>query len=130
MKITELIGRILFSIIFIRTILFHFSENVISYASNAGVPFASTLVPLSGIMAFLGGLSIALGYKTKTGAWLIISFLLPVTFIMHPYWKETDPGKMEMQLTMFFKNISMLGAAFIINFFGPGPLSIDKRHRK
>jgi uncharacterized membrane protein YphA (DoxX/SURF4 family) len=30
-----------------------------------------------------------------------------------------------MQMGMFMKNISMLGGAFLITYFGAGPLSID-----
>jgi putative oxidoreductase len=32
-----------------------------------------------------------------------------------------------MQMINFMKNISMLGAAFLITYFGSGPLSIDER---
>ena len=62
MKYIVLVGRILFSFIFVMTIIGHFSKQDISYAAAAGVPLASIAVPVSGIIAFLGGLSIAFGY--------------------------------------------------------------------
>ncbi len=126
MKAIVLIGRILFSFMFLQSILFHFSAGAIQYAKNAGVPFASILVPLSGIMAFIGALSIILGYKAKAGAWLIVLFLIPVTFFMHAFWKEADPAQAQIQTAMFMKNMSMLGGAFLITYFGSGPLSIDR----
>jgi putative oxidoreductase len=127
MKFLVLLGRILFSLIFLMTILGHFSAPAIGYAASQGVPAASILVPLSGIIAFLGAVSIILGYKAKIGAWLIIIFLLPVTFSMHKFWAMTDPMMQQMQMAMFMKNISITGAALLITYFGSGPLSIDSK---
>lgn len=127
MKYALLIGRILFSIIFIMSSFGHFSEPTIGYAANKGVPMANVLVPLSGIIELLGGLSVLLGYKTKWGAWLIIIFLVPVTFMMHNFWTVTEPMAQQMDMAAFMKNISITGAALIIAYFGAGPLSLDNR---
>jgi putative oxidoreductase len=125
MKYIVLIGRILFSTIFIMTIMGHFSKQDISFAAAAGVPLAPIAVPVSGIIAFLGGLSIAFGYKAKWGAWLIVLFLVPITLMMHNFWAAPDKMAAQMQLAMFIKNISILGAALMIAYFGTGPLSLD-----
>ena len=34
---------------------------------------------------------------------------------------------MQTQMAMFMKNMSMLGWAFIISYFGAGPLSLDEK---
>ncbi len=130
MKYIPLIGRTLFSLIFLMTIMGHFSAGAIGYATSAGVPMASFLVPLSGVVAFLGALSIILGYKAKIGAWLIALFLIPVTFMMHKFWTITDPMMMQMQMSIFMKNISILGGALMIAYFGAGPMSLDARTKK
>ena len=75
---------------------------------------ADVLVPLSGIIAALGGLSVALGYRARWGAWLLVVFLVPVTFMMHAFWKETDPQAAQMQMANFAKNLSLLGAALFV----------------
>ena len=129
MKYIVLLGRILYSLMFIYSGLFLFSDMTVGYASSKGVPIASFLVPLSGVMAIVGGLLIVIGYRAKLGAWLIVAFLIPVTFIMHAFWKETDPNQMQMQISNFLKNISMLGGAFLIIWFGAGPLSFDSRRK-
>jgi hypothetical protein len=54
--------------------------------------------------ALIGGISIALGYKTRWGAWLIVAFLVPVTFMMHAYWRLHDPASVHIQSAMFWKN--------------------------
>jgi putative oxidoreductase len=105
----------------------HFSGKTIAYAASHNVPMASVLVPLSGILAILGGLSIVLGYKARLGAWLIVLFLIPVTLMMHNFWTITDPMMRQMQMAMFLKNISMLGGALLITWFGSGPLSMDAK---
>src|ERR1051325_10105086 len=125
MKAILLTGRILFSLIFLNTIMFHFSAKAIEYGASKGVPAPSFLVPLAGVMAACGALSIIFGFRAKAGAWLIVLFLLPVTFYMHAFWKETDPMQVQLQMAMFMKNLSMLGGALIIAYFGSGPLSID-----
>ena len=129
MKYVVLTGRFLYSLIFLLTIVHHFSPGAISIVASAGVPAANYLVPISGILAVLGAFSIMVGYKAKIGAWLIVIFLVPVTFIMHPFWREADLFQAEMQLAMFAKNISLLGAALIICYFGAGPMSFDEEKR-
>jgi putative oxidoreductase len=128
MKAIVLLGRILFSLIFLVSSVGHFSAQMIQYAAAQGLPLANVLVPVSGIMAAVGALSIALGYKARVGAWLIVVFLLPVTFMMHQFWAVRDLAVQQMQLAMFMKNISMLGAALLISYFGSGPLSIDQKY--
>lgn len=124
------IGRTLFSLIFLFASIGHFSSGTIGYAQSQGVPMPSLLVPLSGLMAFLGGLSILLGYHARVGATLIILFLVPVTFYMHNFWAVTDPQMHQMQMVHFLKNLSMLGGAILILFYGSGPYSVDSVRRK
>jgi putative oxidoreductase len=119
------IARIMFSLIFITAAPRHFSSEGIGHAISLGVPFAHLLVPLSGIMAIAGGLSVALGYKARWGGWVLVAFLVPVTWMMHAYWKQSDSAAFRVQQAMFAKNLSMLGAALLITQFGAGRISID-----
>ena len=61
------------------------------------------------------------------GAWLLVAFLLPVTFLMHPFWAEADSMMAQMHMAMFMKNIALIGGALLIAHFGSGPLSLDAR---
>ena len=38
-----------------------------------------------------------------------------------------DPAMMQMQMANFMKNVSMLGCALIISYFGAGAWSLDAR---
>ena len=129
MKFADLAGRLLFSLIFLTSGLSLFSKPEIDYSASQGVPLAGVLVPLSGIMSIVAGLSIILGYKTRIGAVVAIVFLIPVTLVFHHFWTLADPGAREMQMIHFMKNISMLGGAFIILVNGAGAYSLDARGR-
>src|SRR5687768_15032063 len=120
-------GRLLFAAIFLIAPLGHFTPQMIGYAAQQGVPAAGLLVPASGILALAGALSVALGYRARIGAWLIVAFLVPVTITMHNFWAISDPMMYQMQFAMFMKNVSMLGGALLIAHFGAGPLSLDAR---
>ena len=124
-----LAGRALFAAIFLLTPLTHFAPQTIAYATQAGVPLASLLVPLSGVLAFLGGLSVLLGYHAKIGAWLLVVFLVPVTLAMHNFWTVRDPMLAQLQMAMFFKNVALLGGALLIAYHGAGALSLDARRQ-
>ncbi|HWY42896.1 MAG TPA: DoxX family protein [Candidatus Sulfotelmatobacter sp.] len=119
-------GRILFALIFVTAAPRHFTHEGIQHAADLSVPLAGLLVPISGVMALAGGLSVAFGYKTKWGAWLLVGFLVPVTFMMHAFWRLQDPSMIHVQQAMFAKNLSMLGAALLLTQFGGGPISFDK----
>jgi len=125
MEIALILGRILFSVLFIFSALGHFKQTTIGYAAAKGVPFASVMVPFSGIMELVGGISILIGYEARIGAWLLVLFMIPVTFVFHPFWKVKDPMQRQMEMATFLKNISILGGALILTYFGSGQLSVQ-----
>ncbi len=127
MKYTVLLGRIFYTAIFLMSAPGHFTQKSIGYAAAQGVPLPSIAVPIAGVLAILGSLSVLLGYKAKYGAWLLVLFLVPVTFMMHRFWGIADPMMAMTQKINFMKNISMLGAALLIAHLGAGPLSLDER---
>ena len=114
MDVVFLVGRILFVLAFLfsgSTIHLLKATQGIEYARMYRVPAPQILVPLSGIMAVLGGLSVALGVWGDLGALVLIAFLVPVAFYMHAFWKETDPQQQANQMAHFLKNIALAGAA-------------------
>ena len=123
-----LLGRLLFGLIFILAGPNNLSSQTIAHVASQGVPLASLVVPFSGLLAILGGLSILLGYRAKIGAWFIALFLIGVTPVMHNFWAVQDPMMGQIQMAMFMKNVSILGGALLISQLGSGPLSLDARH--
>jgi uncharacterized membrane protein YphA (DoxX/SURF4 family) len=112
-----LVGRILFATVFLfsgSTIHLLRARQGIEYARMYNVPSPALTVPLSGVMAVLGALSVALGVWGDLGALLLVTFLLPVAFFMHAFWKETDPQQQANQMAHFLKNVAMAGGALVL----------------
>lgn len=128
MGFITLLGRICFAAIFIVKSLEHFSKTAIDQASTAGVPAAAFLVPLAGIVAILGGLSILFGYKARLGAILLILFLIPTTFFMHQFWGQTTTFAQSMHSLCFWKNLALFGTCLMLLNFGAGPWSFDHKN--
>lgn len=120
-----LAARQLFSMIFIIASAGHFTPRSIALAEQQGVPMVGLLVPVSGLIALAGGLSILFGYRAKFGAWLLVLYLVPVTLTMHNFWAVNDPVMFQIQLTLFMRNVLLLGGALLVAYFGAGPLSLD-----
>ncbi len=127
MKYIFALGRVLFASVFIIKAIGQFCPMMIARASEKGVPMAELLFPLWGVLAVLGGLSILLGYKAKMGAWLLVIFLLPITFVMHPFWGGETGLLVRLQMLCFWKNISLMGACLMIAYTGSGPCSLTKK---
>lgn len=119
------IGRALFASIFILASGAHLDMDTIHKAADHGIPLAYLLVPASGVIALLGGMSVLVGYRAKLGAALLALFLVPVTFTMHAFWAAADAQAAQLQTVMFFKNMSLLGGTMLIAYFGAGPYSLD-----
>ncbi len=131
MRYLPLVGRVLLCLLFLMSgLTFHFTSEAVQYAEAQGVPAASLLVPLSGILEIVGALSVMLGYRAKLGAWLLVIFLVPVTLMMHNFWAIADPMQRQIQMMMFMKNLAMLGGVLLVAYWGAGPVSLDERQQQ
>lgn len=126
MDIILLIGRILFSIMFIMSGVGHLKnlEHTVKLTASTGAPFPKLLSIFSSLLALFGGLSIAFGFYVEIGAVLLLLFLLPVTFMVHRFWAYSEPMQASNHQAHFMKNIGLIGGLLIILYFGPGPLSL------
>lgn len=116
MEIIFLVGRILFALIFIASGIGHLTATaaMAGYAQSKGVPAAKASTILSGIVIIVGAVLIATGFYGDLGALLLVLFLVPTAFLMHAYWKESDPmAKMNEQIA-FNKDISLAGGALVL----------------
>jgi double-stranded uracil-DNA glycosylase len=86
----------------------------VQYAKSYNVPLAELGVPLTGVVAVLGGLSVILGVWGDLGALLIAGFLVLITPLMHAFWRETDEMQRLNQMVNFTKNTALLGGALVL----------------
>lgn len=116
MEIIFLVGRILFAVIFLASGIGHLTATaaMAGYAQSKGVPAAKASTIISGIVIIVGALSVLTGFYADLGALLLAAFLIPTAFLMHAYWKETDPmAKMNEQVA-FFKNLGLIGGGLFL----------------
>jgi uncharacterized membrane protein YphA (DoxX/SURF4 family) len=113
--VIALIGRILFAAIFLGSSVAHFTqaESMGAYAESKGVPSGKLMTLASGVLLAVGGLMVLLGVWADLGALLLVVFLLPTAFLMHAFWKETDPMAKQVEMTQFMKNVAIAGGALM-----------------
>lgn len=121
-----LIGRIFIGILFLMSGLnkiFNWQESV-GALSNLGVQLPALLILIAIIFEVFGSLAVIFGYKTRFGAFLLILFLVPATFLFHSFW-ALPSGEAAEQIRNFTSNVSLLGGLLLLTAFGPGKYSFD-----
>lgn len=116
MDVVALIGRILFVFLFIGSGFGHVAKTdaMAGYAASRGVPQAKLATIVSGVLIIVGGVLILLGLWIDLGALLLVIFLVPTAFLMHAFWKETDPMAKQNEMVAFQKDLGLAGAALLI----------------
>lgn len=116
-----LLGRFLFTSLFFLSGVTHFT-NIPYYESlmHDGVPFQVPLILVSGVVELAGAAMILFNWRPRLGGWLLVLFLVPVTFVVHGY--EMINGATEelraLQQAHFLKGLSLTGAALLITQIG------------
>ena len=127
MDVLFLIGRIIFGGYFIYNGLNHFTklQMMSGYAKSKGITAPTLAVPFAGLLLLIGGLTMITGRFVLLGEICLIIFLLPVSFMMHNFWKVEDPMMKMGEMVNFMKNMALLGAVLMIMTFPqPWPLSL------
>jgi putative oxidoreductase len=116
-----LAGRILFTLIFFLSGVTHFTD-IDGYTSlmHESIPFRTFWVLISGVVELAGASMILFNRSARLGGWLIVLFLIPVTFTVHGYEMiaAESPEMRAIQTSFFLKGLAMTGAALLISQFG------------
>lgn len=121
------IGRVLFASFFLNSAYGHFTklDMMAGYSASKGVPFPRLAVLGTGTLLLLGGLGVVFGVETQWALLCLAVFLVPVTFMMHAFWKVTDPGARMGERMNFLRNVALLGAVLMMYFLPtPWPMSL------
>jgi len=137
-------GRILFAVLFIYTgvnKLFAIQATSDYIAAKVAIPallapYTAQLESMTGMTtpqmlaigvgAFevIAGLMIALNFGARFFAILLIVFVLVATFYFHDFWNQSPPDNARTLIDAL-KNLSLVGALFIIAGYGKGPRSTE-----
>jgi putative oxidoreductase len=116
-----IIGRIIFAAYFLEAAYNHLVnvEKLTGYAESKDVPFPRAAVMFTAFLLAFGGVSILFGAAPRAGLSALILFLLPVTYMMHSFWKETGEKRHHEKMA-FMKNL-MIFAALLMLLSVPTP---------
>jgi putative oxidoreductase len=130
MDVLAPLGRFFFAAMFLISGLGHFAngEAMIGYARGAGLPLATFGVYASGALLVVGGLCVLLGVFTRVAGAALALFLVTAAFVFHDFWTLSGQ-EAQTQRVHFLKNLSMMGGALLLVYFGPGPYSVRARSR-
>jgi uncharacterized membrane protein YphA (DoxX/SURF4 family) len=131
MKELFLVGRLLLGGFFLFSGAQHFTNvsAMAAYAAAKGVPFPIAAVLVAGVLLLIAGVTIVLGIAPRVGILASAIFLVPVTIVMHAFWREDGAARM-LDLTNFTKNLGILGAVLMLLAVPePWPFSAEARAR-
>ena len=89
-----------------------------------GMPTPQLLAIAVGVFEIVSGLMIALNFGARFFAILLIFFVAAATFYFHDFWNQSPPDNAK-SLMDALKNLSIIGALFIIAGYGRGPRSSE-----
>lgn len=126
--IIDLLGRILLSFIFLYEAydsIFYFKETKKAMTAF-GIDAHQNLLLYGAIfLLVLGGTLVLLGYRSGLGAFLLVLYWIPVTFIVHSYW-QYPPDEQRIQAILFTKNLAILGGLLLMWANGSGKYSVKR----
>lgn len=112
----DLLGRVLLSFIFLFEAYDYFAYEQLNKEAMMiyGLTWNQDFFLYGAILLLLfGGLTILLGYRMRLGAILLLIYFVPLTFIVHDFWTETDPEEYRLQSILFMKNVAIIGGLLI-----------------
>jgi len=80
-------------------------------ASSRGLPAGRQLTLLTGVQILVCGLSVLLGIWGDLGSLLLVLFLLSTAFLIHGFWKESEPMSKQLEMVQFNKDLALAGAS-------------------
>lgn len=121
-----LIGRVTLSLIFI---LGGFGKitgfaGSVAYAASAGMPFPELGIVVAILVEFVGGIMLLVGYKTRLAALALAVLIVPINYYFHADFAQ------QLQMTMFMKNVAILGGMLMAAAHGAGKFSVDSWMQK
>ena len=124
--IVDLIGRILFSFIFIYEAIdsiLYFNKTKL-LMTEYGLTFQQDLLLIGAVLLLLfGGTLVLIGYRIGLGAILLLLYWIPITFIVHSFWNDALPER-RLESILFMKNIAIMGGLLFMAVNTSGRYSI------
>lgn len=114
METVFLIGRIVFSLIFLGSGIGQFAdqEGSTQYAESKGVSNPTLMVQITSVCFLLGGAAIALGIFTDLAFLLTGVLVMVLAFTAHAFWTLEGEAQ-QAEMSHFMKNLTIFGACLM-----------------
>ena len=119
--IIQLIGRVMLALIFILAGFGKITDPVgtMGYMQSVGLP--GLLLWPTIALELLGGIALAVGYKTRLVAFALAGFCVLAAVLFHRNFAE------QMQMILFLKNIAIAGGLLLLATGASTAYSMDNR---
>lgn len=94
---------------------------IVDYITTAGLPYPILAAVVAITIEVLCGIAVVAGFLTRTSAVVLAIYTVAVTLIFHGNIAD------ELQMTLFLKNIAIVGGLFYLTALGPGRWSMKTR---
>lgn len=78
------------------------------------IPFPRLVLWIGFAMQFAGGVMVALDWRTRAGAMILIAFVVAASAIFHRYWEVADPLRRHFHVSFLFSNVAIIGALLLL----------------
>lgn len=78
------------------------------------LPYPRVLVYISAALAILGGVGLIIGRHMNLSLGAIILMLVFTSLRLHDYWNADTPEAIAVEMSLFLKNIALIGAALMM----------------
>lgn len=94
------------------------------YFASLDIPMPSASALIAGLVEFVGGLFILVGFKTRIAALIVALFTLGATLVAHMDFSQA------LNVLMTQKNLAIAGGLLALYVTGAGNMSVDSRLSK
>jgi putative oxidoreductase len=120
-NVAEFAGRTLLGLLFLLSGLGKIGAYAATAAYMSSVSVPGVLLPVVIATEVLGAIAIILGWQTRVTALLLAGYSLLTALVFHTNFAD------QIEMIMFFKNVSIAGGFLLLVVNGAGPLSLDHR---
>jgi putative oxidoreductase len=122
--VIQLFGRVMLALIFIMAGVGKIMDpaGTVGYMNSMGVP--GILLWPTIALEILGGIAIAIGYKTRLAAFALAGFALLAAVLFHTNFAD------KMQMILFLKNVAIAGGLLLLAVSGRTAYSVDSKRNQ
>ncbi len=127
-NVVDLIARLFLSFMFLYEAYdsIHYFQTTKEKMTDYYITWHQELLLVGSIIfLILGGLMLLTGYRAKLGAFLLICYWAPVSFILHSFWND-PPDQRRLQAILFMKDLAIVGGLLMVWVNGAGKYSIRR----